>query len=246
VTTVVDAEALPVIVDEARKTGVTLSQLREGHEWRDVVTGPEGTTFIDGRSGVRFSVPLSGDFQAGNAALAIAACRAFAADAVDDAALAAGLAATRFPGRLEIVQRGPLVVLDGAHNPEKVGSLVANLGGLFPNRRVIAVVGVLESKSYAEMLALLGPHVDVLIATAPQVFAKPPVSAADLAAAAASWVDEVASVPEPPAAVARALDIAGSDDLVLVTGSLYLVGNVRERWHPLEAVLSQGTSWPSV
>jgi dihydrofolate synthase/folylpolyglutamate synthase len=246
VTTVADAEALPVIVDEARFTGVALCQLRVGTDWRDVATGPEGTSFIDGVSGARFSVPLAGDFQAANAALAIAACRAFDADAVDDAAIAAGLAATRFPGRLEIMQRSPLVVLDGAHNPEKVGSLVANLDGLFPSRRVIAVVGVLESKSYSEMLTLLGPHVDVLIATAPQVFAKPPVTAADLAAAAASYVAEVVTVPEPLEAVARALRLAETDDLVLVTGSLYLVGNVREGWHPLEAVLRHGTSWPSV
>jgi dihydrofolate synthase/folylpolyglutamate synthase len=51
--------------------------------------------------------------------------------------------------------------------------------------------------------------------------------------------------PDPLAAVDRALELAGAGDLILVTGSLYLVGNVRERWYPTERILEQGSCWPS-
>ena len=244
-TAVIEPEALPVIEDEAQRLGVELLEVREGDGWSDVITDLSGTSFVDPRSGERFQVPLAGAFQAANAALAVAACRAFDPGRVDDRVIAAGLAATRFPGRIEIVQSSPLVVLDGAHNPDKIRSLVANLGALFPCRRIIAVFGVLESKSHAEMLAILAPYVDILVATAPQVLAKPPVTAEDLAREAAALVNTVVAVPEPLDAVETALSLAGPIDLVLVTGSLYLIGNARERWYPTERVLEQGTSWPT-
>jgi dihydrofolate synthase/folylpolyglutamate synthase len=189
-------------------------------------------------------VPLAGEFQAANASLAIAACRAFDPAGVGDDAVERGLERVRFPGRIETVQSTPLVVLDGAHNPEKMASLMRNLGGLFPGRRVICVFGVLETKSFDEMLEILAPHVAVLVATAPKVFAKPPVSAAALGERAGRAIDNVIVEEDALAAVERALSLAGVDDLVLVTGSLYLVGNVRERWYPTVRILEQGTSWP--
>lgn len=243
-TTVTEPQALPVIEEEARLVGVALRRLREGEDWGQVTTDVGGTAFTDLRSGGRFRAPLAGAFQAANAALAIAVCRAFDPGRVHDQAIAAGLAATRFPGRVEIVQQSPLVVLDGAHNPEKIGALVAGIDALFAGRRIVAVVGVLETKSHAEMLAILGPRVDALVATAPRVLAKPSVSAEALAAEASAHVATVHAEPDPDAAIDRALDMAGPDDLVLVTGSLYLIGNVRERWYPTARILEQRTSWP--
>src|SRR5207247_1965437 len=145
----------------------------------------------------------------------------------------------RFPGRLEVVQQTPLVVLDGAHNPDKVAALARDLDQLFPGRRVVLVFGVLESKSYAEMFNLLAPRVSALVATAPRVLAKPPVGAAEIAALALPSANAVLTEPDPLRAVAAALRLAAPEDLVLVTGSLYLVGNVRERWYPSAAILQQ-------
>jgi dihydrofolate synthase/folylpolyglutamate synthase len=243
VTAVSDPAVLSVIEAEARAVGAPLQCVRAGDDYRDVASDWRGMTFTDVASGRRFTTQLSGMFQAANAAMAIAICRAFDARMASPDAIAAGLAVARFPGRMEIVQREPLVVLDGAHNPDKISSLVRELEPLFPGRRVMLVFGVLESKSHAQMLATLLPHVQALVATAPRVLAKPPVSADDVARHAPTGLPTLVE-PDPLRAVAAALDIARADDVVLVTGSLYLVGNVRERWYPSAAILEQGTCWP--
>lgn len=236
-------EALEVIRQEADATGVQLQTVREGGDYADVRTGREGTSFLDTRSGRRFTVAMIGHFQAANGALAVAACRALGSDAVTDDSIAEGLAQARFPGRMEIVQESPLVVLDGAHNPEKIGSMVDNIREITGNRRIILVFGVLESKNYADMWDALKPLASVLVATAPEVLAKPPVPASDIARLAGDSIP-VWTVDNPVDALEHALSIAAPEDAVLVTGSLYLVGNVREYWYPTERILEQGTSWP--
>ncbi len=245
VTGVTSDEALPVIQEEATIVGADLQRVRPGVTFRDVETDREGTTFLDVPSGRRMRVNLSGTFQAANGALAAAIVRAFEDERITDDAIATGLASTRFPGRLEIVQESPLVILDGAHNPEKIGYMVQSLPEMTGKRRVIVIFGVLESKNYADMYDALRPYVSALIATSPEVFAKPPVSAADIGELADEGIP-VAVVDSPSAAMERGLAMAGPGDVVLVTGSLYLVGNIRERWYPTERILDQGTPWPHV
>lgn len=243
VTTVTEPEALPVIQQEASDRGVRMEQVLEGQAFDEVVTREAGTAFRDLASGQIFHVGLPGAFQARNAALAIAISREFHRADLAAAVIPRGLDAARFPGRMEVVQRSPLVLLDGAHNPEKVSSLARSLASLYPDRRRVLVFGALESKNVGEMLDLLVPLTDTLVATAPRVLAKPPTTAEDVAALAPAGM-LVQTEPEPLEAVQQALDIAGPDDMVVVTGSLYLVGNVRERWYPTEWILEQGTCWP--
>lgn len=243
VTAVSEPEALPAIEAEAREHGVELRRVRHGEEYDTVQSDERGTSFVDTASGRRFHVQLPGSFQAANAATAVAIARAFDPEHATDDVIAAGLDAARFPGRMETVQRAPLVLLDGAHNPEKVASLASNLKELYPGRRKLLVFGALESKSYHEMLTSLLPQASVLVATAPKVFAKPSTTAADIAALAPPDI-VVEAIDDPVAAVGRALELADPNDLVVVTGSLYLVGNVRERWYPSEQILARGTCWP--
>jgi len=243
VTAVNEPEALPVIEAEANEQGVELRRVTQGASFTNVESSEQGTSFVDVASGTRFCVRLPGTFQAANAATAIAIARAFDASRVTDDVIARGLEAARFPGRMEVVQHEPLVLLDGAHNPEKVASLVRNLDAIYPDRRRVLVFGALESKSFQEMLESLLPGTSTLIATAPKVLAKPSTTAEQIAALAPAGLP-VEAIDDPVAAVDRAIEIAGPDDLVVVTGSLYLVGNVRDRWYPTAAILEQGTSWP--
>ena len=243
VTGVNEPEALQVIEEEAQLVGTDLQVIRAGEHYRDVTTDASGTSFLDVTSGTRFQVSLVGTFQAANAALAVAIARALKSERITDDTIAAGLKATRFPGRLEVVQNETLVILDGAHNPDKIAGMAENLGMLTGDRRVILVFGVLESKNYADMWPALEPHVATLVATAPKVLAKPPVSAAEIAELAGEKIP-VHVEDDPLDAIRTALDIASPEDAVLVTGSLYLVGNIREHWYPTEAILKQGTSWP--
>lgn len=244
VTTVTAPDALEVIQAEADEVGTQLQVVHEGKAFREVKTGRDGTSFLDVHSGNRFRVALSGKFQAHNASLAIAICRALGDDRITDDSIARGLFEARFPGRMEVVQESPLVLLDGAHNPEKIGNLARNLESILGNRRTIVVFGVLESKNVTDMWVELAPIADALVATAPRVLAKPPVQAADIARLADNDIP-VETEDDPLAAIEKALKMAGSGDAVLVTGSLYLVGNIRERWYPTASILEQGTSWPT-
>ena len=245
VTAVSAGSALEVIRNEAVSVGSELIEVGAGHTFDVDATGAFGTRFTDLNTGTSFTTSLAGQFQAANAAVALALTRSFDAHAVTDETAADGLRLARFPGRLEIVQETPLVLLDGAHNPQKIEGLVSDLRHITGDRRVTAVFGALESKNHGDMLRALAPNIDLLVLTAPEVYAKPPVDPAELADAAAAFNVEIHIELEPVAAVNLALDLASDGDAVLVTGSLYLVGNVRERWFPSEDILVQGTMWPS-
>lgn len=255
VTAVADPAALAPIVAEAEATGAPLTRVLPGETYEVVATGPDGTVWRDLTAGGRtWRHPLPGRFQAANAATALAAVRALASRgfAVSNGAVAAGFAAARIPGRCETVQLGPRVILDGAHNPQKIGALVADLPALVGRavgNRLIVVLGVLEAKDASEIARLLAPYAAELILTVPEVLAKPgtPVAALAETVQAAGFAGRLAVEPDPHAAVDLALARAAGDPdaAVLVTGSLYLVGNVRDRWYPDDAVILQRTAWPT-
>lgn len=156
----------------------------------------------------------------------------------------------RIPGRAEFVSADGAVLLDGAHNPEKLGALAMDIPALLPRRergRRIAVVGLLDAKKGDEMLRALVPVVDVIVATSPQVFGKASKDAEMIQSLAdeVGFVGEMVVEPDPGEAITRALAMVEPGmDQVLVTGSLYLVGNIRERWYPERAIVEQQTPWP--
>lgn len=243
VTAVREEEPLGIIKHECRTLHVPLIEVREGASLVDVRTDGEGTSFVDTTSSRRMHVSLPGTFQAANAATAIATVRAFSGSELDDRAIEDGLRETRFPGRMEIVQHGPIVLLDGAHNPEKIQSLRDNLDLMYPGTNRILVFGALESKSYREMFEIIAPGSSAVIVTEPWVLAKPATKASQYAEFAPTSMNVIVE-PDPRKALDRSLALAGDSDLIVVTGSLYLIGNVRDRWFPVDAILEQGTSWP--
>ena len=176
----------------------------------------------DGRS-ARARVGLAGPHQARNAGVAAGIAWRLAArwPAVAEA-IPSGLAAVRWPGRLERVERdGVLVLLDCAHNPEGAAALAQALPslGAAPERTTL-VFGALADKSWREMLELALPLAARRVYTLPAGRAPAPLEA--LAAIAPGEGE-----PDPRAAIARALAAARAGDLVVVTGSSYLVGEIR-------------------
>ncbi|MEJ5254428.1 MAG: folylpolyglutamate synthase/dihydrofolate synthase family protein [Acidimicrobiales bacterium] len=174
-------------------------------------------------------VPLHGRHQADNAALAVAATEAFFARPLDADVVRAAFAGLTMPGRVEVLGRFPLVVIDGAHNPDGAAALVDTLHDEFDvaGRRIL-VVGMLADRDVGAMLdALEVGRADLLLTcTAPSPRAVP---AGAIAAVATDRFPglEVESVPDVPAALGRALAVATDDDLVLVTGSIYVAGAAR-------------------
>jgi dihydrofolate synthase/folylpolyglutamate synthase len=169
---------------------------------------------------------LHGGYQGDNFAAALAAAEAFFGAPIDDRLVRQAAATVRSPGRLEIVGREPLVVLDGAKNLEGAQRAAAAVAEEFGDHSVVLVVGMLHGKDPEGMLRALGA------ARARLVVACPPPSpraqpAPALAAAAARIGVEAVATDSVPEALEVALRRAGPEDLVLVTGSLYVVGAAR-------------------
>jgi dihydrofolate synthase/folylpolyglutamate synthase len=168
-------------------------------------------------------VPLSGEFQRDNVACAVAALRALRSRArpMDEASLRKGLARVRWPGRLELIEATPHVLLDAAHNPDACAALARHVRALRERHaRVVLLFGVLSDKQHVQMLNLLLPLADA------HVFATPPTPRARPAAElAARFGGEV--VDEPLRALRRAQRLAGKRGLVVVAGSIFLMAEVR-------------------
>ncbi len=178
---------------------------------------------------------VHGGFQAENAAVALAAAEAFFGAPLEPDLVAEAFAAFRAPGRLEVVGRSPLVVLDGAHNVAGAHALMDALDEEFvPGPRTL-VVGLLREKDPRQMLEALGAgtaeRVIVCRPSSPRALEPRHLTAAALDLGVDPDRLEVAdSVPE---AVLRALRVTPEDGQVVVAGSLYLVGEARAALSPL-------------
>src|SRR5205085_5450442 len=113
-------------------------------------------------------LPVHGAHQGDNAAVAVAAAEAFFGAPLDAEVAAEALAAVRLPGRLEVVGRHPLCVLDGAHNPAGARAAGASIAGAFGHTAgTVFVVGLLEGKDPTEMLEALGARDARLVVACP-------------------------------------------------------------------------------
>jgi dihydrofolate synthase/folylpolyglutamate synthase len=187
-------------------------------------TGPGSAREIEVR------LPLPGRFQVRNALTAIAAARLLAERGfpVSDTAIAGGLAAVQWPGRIERLQNGPAVYLDGTHNPAGARELVAFWNEHFPGRRIHLVYGAMRDKAVDEVAGQLFPRAATVILTQSQ---QPrALSAEALAGMTRHLAPSVEVISEPGAALERAIELAEPDDVVFATGSLYLVGDLRRYW----------------
>jgi dihydrofolate synthase/folylpolyglutamate synthase len=187
-------------------------------------------------------LPLFGDHQASNAALAIAAVESFiggGTQSLNQDVLAEGLATATSPGRLQVVGNEPTVLVDAAHNPHGAAALAVALTEYFTFDHVTAVIGILGDKDAAGILRELDAVVDDFVIT--QSTSERAVDAADLAEIAISVVgaDRVTVEPSLEAALELGRERASATEkgAVLVTGSITLVGDAivyaRDRgWKP--------------
>jgi dihydrofolate synthase / folylpolyglutamate synthase len=228
----VEPDALSLIEDRAKDMGASL--VLRGHHYslpeRSPAVGGQQITVAGLRAAYEgYFLPLFGAHQAENAATAMVAAEIFLDRALDQDALREALAGATSPGRLEVVSRHPLVVLDGAHNPDAARSVARALPEAFVWRRLHLVVGVLEGKDVAGILQPLAPRGSVAYACAN---ASPRSLRAEQMAAACRDAG-MAEVEEHPT-VADALDAAAAsaqaNDMILVTGSLYTVADARPRY----------------
>lgn len=169
--------------------------------------------------GLAFECPLAGEHQVGNAVTAICALRALG---IPERAIEAGIAATRWPGRLERIAEAPEIVVDGAHNPAGARALAAYLDRFYGGRRVVLIFGAMRDKAVDEIAGILFPRAAEVILTAPQ----------QTRALAPEALRNAVDHPNArvAATVAEALSLArerSADSAIFVTGSLFLVAEAR-------------------
>jgi dihydrofolate synthase/folylpolyglutamate synthase len=172
---------------------------------------------------------LTGRHQYRNAAVALAVIELLGREGftIPQGAIREGLKQTRWPGRLEVVAQDPRVLLDGAHNPAAALTLAQSLRHYRGNGRLILVMGVMADKDVDAILGRLLPLAQTVIFTKPQYFRA--AATEDLARRAGAFNHlAVIEVPQVAAAVARAQSLAGPRDRIVVTGSLYTVGEAKE------------------
>lgn len=179
--------------------------------------------------GYDLEVPFAGRHQAYNAAVVVQAALALCEHGFDisDDAIMQGIAAARNPARIEVLQRRPLVILDGMHNPDGARALadVLRAGRV---QGLTAVMGVLQGKGEAEMLRALSPHLARVYAVQPS--SPRALPAGQLAAAARQVCGQVSVWQDVPLAVQDALRTCQGG--VLICGSLYLAAQVRPMFLP--------------
>jgi dihydrofolate synthase / folylpolyglutamate synthase len=180
----------------------------------------------------RLVCPLQGKHQISNAALALGALELIekAGFRLDEQIIAEGLRQTHWEGRLEILQREPMVLVDGAHNPDGAATLRWALENGFVRRRLILVFGVLGDKDYRTMIKTLFPLADKVILTYPS--SERALSLNVLLAESKKFHKDIEIVENPGDALKFALSVAGEGDLVCVAGSLYLVGEIKRIYQP--------------
>lgn len=172
-------------------------------------------------------LPLHGAHQGDNAACALAAVEAFFAAPVEPDLVVEGMASATSPGRMEVMGRHPLCILDGAHNPAGARAAAATLDETFAEAGDrILVLGLLQGRDPDEMLAAFAHSRLRLVVACP-----PPSSRAmparDVVAAAARLGIAAVEARSVEEAVDHAVEAADPEELILITGSLYVVGAAR-------------------
>ncbi|HEV1997245.1 MAG TPA: cyanophycin synthetase, partial [Candidatus Dormibacteraeota bacterium] len=201
-----------------------------GADWEGVrfdFTAREGSAL---HSISRLTSVMVGRHQATNAGLAVAAAQAMVGRhgiAIDDRAVRDGVAATRWPGRLERIPGHPRVVVDGAHNPAAITALIAAIKDLEPSRQPVLLFGAMADKDVAAMVRLLPGDWPAVFTAVAEERAIPGRELMQIAADSGRTGD--AEVADVGAALEAARERAGAGGLVLVLGSLYLAGDVRRR-----------------
>ena len=235
-------EALKVIAGTCQERNAPLTLLGEDWLWertesnldgqglRVICHTPDGGGLMPQDGVEEFWIPFLGPYQLVNATTAIATMDQLCRQGVNlsPKQVRDGLRAARWPGRLEILARNPLLVMDGAHNVDSIQRMLTTLEEDFPYQRLKVVVGFSADKDVQGMLAELTSRVDELILTK----STHPRSADpnELVKKAGHSRAQVSVVRDVPSAMWQALAGAHPEDLICVTGSLFVVAEARAAW----------------
>ncbi len=212
-------EVARVLEDRAAALGIEVA--RAG-DWRarDLRMDARGSRFVlSNGSDLRIQCGLAGEHQVRNAVTAAVAMLRLGASRH---AIEAGIAAARWPGRLERVSENPEIILDGAHNPAGARALAAYIDRFYAGRRIRLIYGAMRDKAIAEMSGILFPRAQQVIVTAPkQARAFSPEAMLEV-----SSHPNLTTAPTIESALEQVRN-ASPADVIFITGSLFLVAEAR-------------------
>ncbi|WP_170839886.1 bifunctional folylpolyglutamate synthase/dihydrofolate synthase [Lihuaxuella thermophila] len=229
-----EEEALRVIAEEARQKKCNLYVLHKDYQIELVHSDSERQTFHFAnayRRLLNLEIPLAGEHQlrnAGTALMTLDILRQNYATVMEDEQIGQGLKRVNWPGRMEKVSDQPLIVLDGGHNPDGIRALVSSVRQLYTYERLILMVAVMKDKDVKEMLKPLLSVCDMVITT--QVQDQPRSFSADELADEIKGMDPgvpVLAAPTAEEGLSLMKKQATDKDLLLITGSLYLISEIR-------------------
>jgi dihydrofolate synthase/folylpolyglutamate synthase len=212
-----------LVVETSSAFRIENESMRDGCVRARVVEAATGTSF-------EIAPNLPGRFQLQNALNAVAAARLLADRGykISHDAISEGIAATVWPGRLEKLQSNPDVYFDGAHNPSAARELATFLEENFAGRKIWLIYGALRDKAVDEVAGLVFPFAAEVILT--EARTSRAISSSQLAEIAGHHAAKSSVMPSAEEAFERALTLAAPADAIFVTGSLYLVGQLRQYW----------------
>jgi len=208
---VLDARAASLSIPVGRTQSWTITDLQ---------MGARGSRFhMSGERDLNITCPLAGEHQVENAATAAVALTRLG---VSDSAIETGIAQTEWAGRLERVSEQPEIILDGAHNPAGARALASYIERFYQGRRVRLIYGAMRDKAVAEIGGILFPKAQQVIVTAPR----------QDRALSPETMRQIADHPEMQVAprledALKMIEDAGKDDVIFITGSLFLVAEAR-------------------
>lgn len=175
-------------------------------------------------------LPLLGDHQLHNAAVVLSVVDSlkYIGWTISEENIRDGLRDVQWPGRFDIITRSPLFIIDGGHNPQCIEALVKNIEDYLKNRKVIAITGVLADKDYADMYVPVMPYVQKFICITPPNPRK--LEGKELANYLCNKGADAFGADSIEEGVQAALDLAGSDGVILCFGSLYSIGSIRDAY----------------
>ncbi len=224
--------ALSILMDIAARNKSDLIQVEQEYPFEILTKTLDGQTFRLKHSGhaEEFQIPLLGDYQVINAVTAYAALvylrtKGFV---IEDSAMLTGFKDVDWPARFEVLRRQPPLIVDAAHNPASMGKLRETIDEYFPDLPLVLVFGISEDKQLDGMFQEILPRTSHLICTS----ADHPRAMDPEALLQRSGRDSRSSeaIPVVRDALEKAIEIAGNEKLVVVTGSIFVAASARIAW----------------
>ena len=183
-------------------------------------------------------LPLLGDHQLHNASVVLSIVDTLKTIGwnIHEQNIRDGMKDVKWPGRFDVVSHSPLFIIDGGHNPQCIEALVKNVEDYLHDRKVIALTGVLADKDYADMYVPIMPFVNQFVCITPPNPRK--LESAELAKYLRTKGAQAVGSDSIMDGVKTALELAGSDGVVLCFGSLYSIGSIRDALISLQGELA--------